>query len=205
MIGRDEIEPTAARVTAELLRLGFGTDERVSIIIEPVEGIGPMGQKSRVCVIVAGLAEGDIGARIEQAQPKVEPNLTEAICRRFAPPGPLAWRRPDPAAFISGRNSAPGSGAPAAAVCSAMGLATTLISGRCAPARVRPEPVGRHSSTTPRSDGAERKPNGGRRASEEKSGHATVLLAGTPARAWPATRKPRTARYRRAPRPDRHV
>jgi hypothetical protein len=55
MIGRDEIEPTAARVTAELLRLGFGTDERVSIIIEPVEGIAPMGQKSRCALLSPGL------------------------------------------------------------------------------------------------------------------------------------------------------
>jgi hypothetical protein len=33
MIGKDYIETTAAQVTAELLRLGFGPGERVSISI----------------------------------------------------------------------------------------------------------------------------------------------------------------------------
>jgi hypothetical protein len=37
MIGKDCIETTAAQVTAELLRLCFRPDERVSIITEPVE------------------------------------------------------------------------------------------------------------------------------------------------------------------------
>jgi hypothetical protein len=37
MIGKDYIETTAAQVTAELLRLGFVPDERVSIITVAVE------------------------------------------------------------------------------------------------------------------------------------------------------------------------
>ena len=54
MIGKDSIETTAAQVTAELLQLGFGPDERVTIIIEAVEGVATTRQKSQVCVVVAG-------------------------------------------------------------------------------------------------------------------------------------------------------
>lgn len=49
-----------------------------AIIIELVEGTATTGKKSRVCVVVGGLAEGGIGEPIEQ------PNLAETIRRRFA-------------------------------------------------------------------------------------------------------------------------
>jgi hypothetical protein len=81
MTGKGYIETTAAQVTAELLRLGFGADERVWIIIEPVEGIATTRQKSHVCVVIAGRDDDGSGRAIEQ------PNLAEKIRRRFAPFG----------------------------------------------------------------------------------------------------------------------
>jgi hypothetical protein len=77
MIGKESFETTAAQVTA-LLQLGFGPDERVTMIIEAVEGVATTRQKSQVCVVVAGHAGGDRGGAIEQ------PNLAERIRRRFA-------------------------------------------------------------------------------------------------------------------------
>jgi hypothetical protein len=83
----DIIETTAAEVTAELLRRGVGRDEPVSIIIEPVEGLALARRKSRVRVVAAGLTDADIDRLIKQAQSEVEPNLAEAIRRRFTPLG----------------------------------------------------------------------------------------------------------------------
>jgi hypothetical protein len=81
MSGKDDLtETTAAQVTAELLRRGFGPDERVTIIIEAVEGVATTRQKSQVCVVV-GRAGGESGGAIGQ------PNLAESIRRRFAPLG----------------------------------------------------------------------------------------------------------------------
>ncbi len=83
----DIIETTVADVTAELLRRGVGPDEPVSIMIEPVEGLALARRKSRVRVVAAGLTDADIDRLIKQAQKEVEPNLAEAIRRRFAPLG----------------------------------------------------------------------------------------------------------------------
>ncbi len=83
----DIIETTVAEVTAELLRRGVGPDEPVSIVIEPVEGPALARRNSRVRVVDAGLADADIDRLIKQAQKEVEPNLAEAIRRRFAPLG----------------------------------------------------------------------------------------------------------------------
>lgn len=83
----DIIETIVAEVTAELLRQGVGPDEAVSIIIEPVEGLALARRKSRVRVVAAGLTDADIDRLIKQAQKEVEPNLAEAIRRRFAPLG----------------------------------------------------------------------------------------------------------------------
>ena len=83
----DVIETTVAEVTAELLRQGVGADEPVSIIIEPVEGLALARRKSRVRVVAAGLTDAGIDRLIKQAQREVEPNLAEAIRRRFAPLG----------------------------------------------------------------------------------------------------------------------
>jgi hypothetical protein len=83
----DIIETTVAEVTGELLRRGVGPDEPVSIIIEPVEGLALARRKSRVRVVAAGLTDDDIDRLIKQAQKEVEPNLAEAIRRRFAPLG----------------------------------------------------------------------------------------------------------------------
>ncbi len=44
MIGKGVFETSAAQATAELLRLGFGPDERVTIIIEAVERV-TLGQR----------------------------------------------------------------------------------------------------------------------------------------------------------------
>ena len=53
-------------MTAELLQLGFGPDERVTIIIEAVEGVATTRQKSQVCLVVAGRADGDSALRRER-------------------------------------------------------------------------------------------------------------------------------------------
>jgi hypothetical protein len=55
-----------------------------AIIIELVEGTATTGKKSRVCVVVGGLAKGGIGEPIEQ------PNLAETIRRRFAAIGGIS-------------------------------------------------------------------------------------------------------------------
>jgi hypothetical protein len=55
MIGKDSIETTAAQVTAELLQLGFGPDERVTIIIEAVEGVATTRQKSQGALLSPGV------------------------------------------------------------------------------------------------------------------------------------------------------
>ena len=83
----DVIETTVAEVTAELLRRGVGCYEPVSIIIEPAEGPALARRKSRVRVVATGLSDGDIDNLIKRAQREVEPNLAEAIRRRFAPLG----------------------------------------------------------------------------------------------------------------------
>ncbi len=83
----DIIETTVAEVTGELLRRGAGPDEPVSIIIEPAEGLALARRKSGARVVAAGLTDADIDRLIKQAQREAEPNLAEAIRRRFAPLG----------------------------------------------------------------------------------------------------------------------
>jgi hypothetical protein len=58
----------------------------VSIIIEPAEAPALARRKSRVRVVAAGLSDADIDNLIKRTQREVEPNLPEAIRRRFAPP-----------------------------------------------------------------------------------------------------------------------
>jgi hypothetical protein len=94
------IETIVAEVTAELLRRCVGLNERVSIIIRPVEGLPLARGKSRVRVVAAGLTDADIDRLIKQAQKEVEPNLAEAIRQRFAPLGGVDLELP-PREFVN--------------------------------------------------------------------------------------------------------
>ena len=105
----DVIETTVAEVTAELLRQGIGADEPVSIIIEPVEGLALARRKSRVRVVAAGLTDAGIDRLIKQAQREVEPDLAEAIRRRFAPLGGVDLEPPSGATVDAAPSSDPSS------------------------------------------------------------------------------------------------
>jgi hypothetical protein len=73
---RDEIiETTAGEVAAELARRGIGSDERVTITIEPTPEIVPGRRESRARVVAAGLTDGDLDRLIKQAQFDAEPKL----------------------------------------------------------------------------------------------------------------------------------
>jgi len=67
------IETTAGEVAAELARRGIGTDERVTITIDPDRDIIPGRRESRAQVVAAGLTDDDIDRMIKQAQREVEP------------------------------------------------------------------------------------------------------------------------------------
>lgn len=67
------IETTAGEVAEELARRGIGTDERVTITIDPDRDIIPGRRESRARVVAAGLTDDDIDRMIKQAQREVEP------------------------------------------------------------------------------------------------------------------------------------
>jgi antitoxin FitA len=95
MSGEDNniVETTVAQVTEELLRLGFGADQRVSIIIETIEDVGTARQELRVRVRAARHGRSidtEAGSMLGEAageRDETEPHLVEAIRRRFAPLG----------------------------------------------------------------------------------------------------------------------
>jgi hypothetical protein len=62
--------PTSA---AALRREGIGSDERVTLTIEPGEELIPGLRASRARVVAAGLTDDDIDRLIKQAQRDVEP------------------------------------------------------------------------------------------------------------------------------------
>ena len=72
---RETIEVTAGEVAAELKRRGIGSDERVTLTIEPDAEIFPGRRASRARVVAAGLTDDEIDRLIKQAQKEVEPLL----------------------------------------------------------------------------------------------------------------------------------
>jgi len=54
------IEITAGEVAAELKRRGIGSDERVTLTIEPAQELIPGRRESRARVVAAGLSDNDI-------------------------------------------------------------------------------------------------------------------------------------------------
>jgi hypothetical protein len=70
---RQVIEITAGEIAGELKRRGIGSDERVTLTIEPVQEIIPGRRESRARVVAAGLTDEDIDRLIKQAQKEVEP------------------------------------------------------------------------------------------------------------------------------------
>ncbi len=67
------IEITAGEVAAELKRRGIGSDERVTLTIEPTQELIPGRRESRARVAAAGLSDDDIDRLVKQAQKEVEP------------------------------------------------------------------------------------------------------------------------------------
>lgn len=72
---RETIEIAAGEVGAELQRRGIGSDERVTVTIEPEPELVPGRRASRAQVVAAGLSDDDIDRLIKQAQRDVEPLL----------------------------------------------------------------------------------------------------------------------------------
>ena len=72
---RETIEVTAGEVAAELKRRGIGSDEKVTLIIEPENEIVPGRRASRARVVAAGLTDEDLDRLIKQAQKDAEPLL----------------------------------------------------------------------------------------------------------------------------------
>lgn len=68
------IEITAGEVAAELKRRGIGSDERVTLTIEPAQELIPGRRESRARVVAAGLSDDDIDRLVKQAQREVEPH-----------------------------------------------------------------------------------------------------------------------------------
>jgi len=69
------IEVTAGEIAGELARRGIGSDERVTITIEPERELIPGRRESRAHVVAAGLTDADIDRLIKTAQQEVEPRL----------------------------------------------------------------------------------------------------------------------------------
>jgi hypothetical protein len=67
------IEITAGEVAAELKRRGIGSDERVTLTIEPQQELIPGRRASRALVVAAGLTDDDIDQLIKRPQHEVEP------------------------------------------------------------------------------------------------------------------------------------
>ena len=72
---RETIEVPAGEVAAELRRRGIGSDEKVTLTIEPENEIFPGRRASRARVVAAGLTDEDIDWIIKQAQKGVQPLL----------------------------------------------------------------------------------------------------------------------------------
>jgi hypothetical protein len=72
---RETIEVMAGEVAAELKRRGIGSDEKVTLTIEPEREIIPGRRASRARVVAAGLSDDDIDRLIKRAQKDVEPRL----------------------------------------------------------------------------------------------------------------------------------
>ena len=70
---REVIQVTAGNISAELLRRGISSDEKVMITIEPE--LFPGRRESRRLVVAAGLTDEDIDRLIEQAREEVAPRL----------------------------------------------------------------------------------------------------------------------------------
>jgi hypothetical protein len=68
------IEVTAGEIAEALKRQGIGSDERVTLTIQPGEELVPGRRESRARVVAAGLTDGDIDRLIKQAQRDVEPH-----------------------------------------------------------------------------------------------------------------------------------
>jgi len=68
------IEVTAGEIAEALRREGIGSDERVTLTIEPGEELIPGRRESRARVVAAGLTDDDIDRLIKQAQRDVEPS-----------------------------------------------------------------------------------------------------------------------------------
>ena len=67
------IEITAGEISAELKRRGIGSDERVTLTIEPEQELIPGRRESRARVVAAGLTDEDIDRLVKKAQIEVEP------------------------------------------------------------------------------------------------------------------------------------
>jgi hypothetical protein len=70
---RETIEVTAGEISTELKRRGIGSDEKVTLTIEPE--LFPGRRESRKLVVAAGLTDEDIDRLIEQARAEVAPRL----------------------------------------------------------------------------------------------------------------------------------
>ena len=69
------IEIVAGEIAAELQRRGIGSDERVTLTIEPGEELIPGRRDSRARVVAAGMTDEDIDRLVKQAQKEVEPRV----------------------------------------------------------------------------------------------------------------------------------
>lgn len=69
----DVIEVAAGDIAAELARRGIGSDERVTLTIQPQREVLPGRRQSRARVVASGLTDDDIDRLIKQAQREVEP------------------------------------------------------------------------------------------------------------------------------------
>ena len=69
---RQTIETTAGEVAGELLRRGIGSDEQVTLTIEPKQELIPGRRESRARIVAAGLTDADIDRLVKQAQAEVE-------------------------------------------------------------------------------------------------------------------------------------
>ena len=67
------IEVAAGEIAEALKREGIGSDERVTLTIEPGQELIPGRRESRARVVAAGLTDDDIDRLIKQAQRDVEP------------------------------------------------------------------------------------------------------------------------------------
>jgi phosphopantothenate synthetase len=69
------IEVTAGEIAEVLKRQGIGSDERVTLTIEPKEEIIPGRREARARVVAAGLTDADIDRLVKRAQKEVEPGI----------------------------------------------------------------------------------------------------------------------------------